>query len=296
MNVQHIHNSSFARSLPDGDLAQVRALANWHEYNLFSDPKIDGIGNIAGRTILPSILSGFRDIANSTLKTKMVMNVASYKPFMSLFNMTGVAAKNQELAGIGKCCTKMLFLVTRRIADRWVLVVDYASAVAFEVRQPQSDTGRYAEPVIRLAFKNGTDDFKVYNMFGSSGDTPLSTVLNTLNVRHSYFRRSVCSSRNANLSTPVACGYQRYSGMVCCMWQPSRSWMRCILLARVPSRWFRLGVLAWRTSQQRRRWLHRSGCFTRIRCCDDRSAWLPRMSDLCSRTWERRPASECRVP
>jgi hypothetical protein len=85
--------------------------------------------------------------------------------------------------------------------------VDYASAVVFEVRQPQSDTGRYAEPVIRLAFKNGTDDFKVYNMFGSSGDTPLSTVLNTLYVRHSCFCPPY-PSRNADLGTPVACGYQ----------------------------------------------------------------------------------------
>lgn len=45
MNVNSIHNATFLNSLPPTYLAQTRALANWHQYNSFSDPSINGIGN-----------------------------------------------------------------------------------------------------------------------------------------------------------------------------------------------------------------------------------------------------------
>lgn len=45
MNVNNIHNATFAEALPPTYMAQVQALANWHEYNVFSDQSIGGIGN-----------------------------------------------------------------------------------------------------------------------------------------------------------------------------------------------------------------------------------------------------------
>lgn len=45
MIVQSIHNATFAKNLPDGFLAHARALANFHEYGVFSSPELDGIGN-----------------------------------------------------------------------------------------------------------------------------------------------------------------------------------------------------------------------------------------------------------
>lgn len=45
MNVQNIHNKTFSDRLPPTYLAQVRDLANYHEYGVFSDPSFDGIGN-----------------------------------------------------------------------------------------------------------------------------------------------------------------------------------------------------------------------------------------------------------
>ena len=45
MNVNSIHNATFADTLPDTFLAQARALANWHEYNVFTDTGTSGIGN-----------------------------------------------------------------------------------------------------------------------------------------------------------------------------------------------------------------------------------------------------------
>ena len=45
MNVNNIHNATFAETLPPTYLAQARALANWHEYNVFTDTSVSGIGN-----------------------------------------------------------------------------------------------------------------------------------------------------------------------------------------------------------------------------------------------------------
>lgn len=45
MNVQSIHNATFANRLPATFLAQARALANYHEYGVFTDSTLGGIGN-----------------------------------------------------------------------------------------------------------------------------------------------------------------------------------------------------------------------------------------------------------
>ncbi|KAF8073645.1 histidine phosphatase superfamily [Lyophyllum atratum] len=152
MNVQWIHNADFKKALPPTYLEQARYLANWHEYNVFSDPQPNGIGNIAGQTILPSILTGFQNIIDESNQIKFVYLAISYKPFISLFNMTRVAEAQPELAGI----------------------VDYASAIALEVLQPSS-----GEPILRLKFKNGTDpEFRKLNLLGSDADVPLQDFIN----------------------------------------------------------------------------------------------------------------------
>ncbi|GJE91913.1 hypothetical protein PsYK624_080650 [Phanerochaete sordida] len=159
MNVQSVHNATFLNNLPPTFLAQARDLANWHEYNVFSDTTLGGIGNIAGTAMLPSILTAMQRIANASDPLKMHYSAISYKPFLSLFNMTGVNSDGQLPAA----------------------VVNYAAAVAFEIRQTGNDA-----PFVRFNFKNGTDDdgFKVYNMqlpgMAQPGDVPLSTFLSTL--------------------------------------------------------------------------------------------------------------------
>ncbi|KAI0049391.1 phosphoglycerate mutase-like protein [Auriscalpium vulgare] len=157
MNVNSIHNADFARALPSTFLAQARDLANWHEYNTFSSEQLDGIGNIAGRTVVPSMLTGLSRIANASDPLSFMVEAISYKPFISLFNMTGAVQANSGLAG----------------------VVNYASAWALEVRQPSGG----GPPVLRFNFKNGTDDeFRTYSFlgYGSDSDVPLSTFMNTL--------------------------------------------------------------------------------------------------------------------
>ncbi|KAG6865506.1 hypothetical protein C0991_001936 [Blastosporella zonata] len=155
INVQYIHNPPFAKALPLSYLETARHLANWHEYNVFSDPQLSGIGNIGGQTIIPSIISGFDSILDDTDPVKFVYFAISYKPFISLFNMTKAVEAAPELAGI----------------------VNYAAAVALEARQPASG----GEPTLRLNFMNGTgEDWKTYSVLGSSSDVALSDFINYL--------------------------------------------------------------------------------------------------------------------
>ncbi|KAJ6511981.1 histidine phosphatase superfamily [Mycena vitilis] len=156
MNVQSIHNEAFSKALPATFLEQAYTLASWHEAGVFTSPQLDGIGNIPGRTILPQILSELASIANASDPLKIAYQSLAYKPFLSIFNMTGASELNPALAEI----------------------VPYASAVALEVRQPSAG----GEPVIRLNFKNGTaQDFATYNFLGGSGDMPLSTLADHVN-------------------------------------------------------------------------------------------------------------------
>ncbi|PIL35202.1 hypothetical protein GSI_02992 [Ganoderma sinense ZZ0214-1] len=158
MNVQSIHNATFANTLPNGYLNQTRDLANWHEYNVFSDSAFDGIGNVAFRTMIPSVVTALQRIANSTDPLKFHYSAIAYKPFLSLFNMTGVVADGALPPAI----------------------VNYAASVVLEVRQPSSGSS----PVVRFTFKNGTDDatYRTYPMrftgwdgSSSSADAPLAT-------------------------------------------------------------------------------------------------------------------------
>ena len=47
MNVQDVHNATYASTVPETLLKQARALANWEQYQVFSDPSFGGIGNSA---------------------------------------------------------------------------------------------------------------------------------------------------------------------------------------------------------------------------------------------------------
>ncbi|KAG8748142.1 hypothetical protein FRC10_008875 [Ceratobasidium sp. 414] len=149
LNVQSIHDRNLSAQITPGTLAQARALANWHQFRTFSSAQMGGIGNIAGQTVLPDILTSLNAFANASQPLRFTYLSLSYKPFISLFNMTGVAQSNPQLAGI----------------------VDYASSITFELRQPSSGSA----PVVRMSFKNGSDDtaFTTYSMFGGQGDTLL---------------------------------------------------------------------------------------------------------------------------
>ena len=71
------------------------------------------------------------------------------------------------------------------------IIVNYAAAVALEVRQPAPG----GNAVLRFSFKNGTDDadFKTYNFFNSTDtDIPLDHFINTMAVTVPLFTTILC--------------------------------------------------------------------------------------------------------
>jgi len=161
LNVQSIHNASFHNSLPPSLFAQAYDLANWHEWLLFSDPSSGGIGNIDIYTMLPSVLSGLQRIANHSDTLKIHYSAISYKPFISLFNLTSVTPPTSSNAN-----------------DTLAGLVDYASSVVLEVVNV-TGTG---EVGVRMLFKNGTNDQNFLpisgGLLGSSGLIPVGDFVN----------------------------------------------------------------------------------------------------------------------
>ncbi|KAJ7859529.1 histidine phosphatase superfamily [Mycena olivaceomarginata] len=143
------HNSTFLQ-IPPGFVNQARltdrparVLADFYDGNTFSDPKPDGIGNVATRVMLPSIFSALTRIANSTDPLKLAINSITAKA-------------NPEIAGI-----------------------HYNSLAALELHN--FSTG--GEPTLWLKFKNGTDEhaFRTLTIFGKTDD-PLSEFIARLTV------------------------------------------------------------------------------------------------------------------
>lgn len=108
-------------------------------------------------------------IANASDPLKLVYNAGSYKPFISLFNMTGAAQENPELQGFGMWM--YLCQIANNSADL-TCEVNYAGAVSFEVREGLNG----GEATVRLNFKNGTNaqEFTTYSWFNGTTDVPLS--------------------------------------------------------------------------------------------------------------------------
>ncbi|KAK0551623.1 hypothetical protein OC846_003219 [Tilletia horrida] len=144
LNVQSVHNATFAQSLPPNALAQARYWADYHEAGSFSDPDPNNVGNIAGQAILPVILNNLQQLANTSNPLKIVNIFGAYKPFISLFQLMGVTGFDTSS------------------------VVDYASTMLLEVHSDNS---------VRFLFRNGTNStFEPYPLFqsGSANGVPLS--------------------------------------------------------------------------------------------------------------------------
>lgn len=157
VNVESIHNESFYDTFPETLLLQARDLANFHEWILYTDPVRGGIGNstflpfsiihskqdtVDGYTILPSLLNALTQISSSS-ELKLHYSAISYKPFISLFNLTAADPIHNPITPT---------------EDSFGGIVDYASAVVFEVHQDDS---------IKMLYKNGTKDFVEVALNGS---------------------------------------------------------------------------------------------------------------------------------
>lgn len=150
INTQLIHNRTFAYRLPPTFIDQARHWANYHEHGVFSDADITGIGNIAGRTLLHTILASLERISFNGDPLQFMLVETTYQPFISFFQQTGVTTEHPEFAGIP----------------------DFASSIAIELRRGSPPDVR---DFLRIKFKNGThSDFQDVHVFGHHADIPLT--------------------------------------------------------------------------------------------------------------------------
>jgi len=133
---------------------------------------------------VPPLTEYINRILNVSDPLKFTYTASSYKPFISLFNVTGVAQMNDSLAGVGEClvscpfCHQVWRWDTDQFSFPFFLPVNFAGSIAFEVR-----TSPTSGPFIRFNFKNGTDDpsYHTYGIMGStSGDVPVQTFIDNL--------------------------------------------------------------------------------------------------------------------
>jgi hypothetical protein len=150
VNSELVHNITYAHRLPPTYIEQAQALVNFHENGVFSDKDISGIGNIAGRTVLNTILNSLERIAFNDDPLKFLLVETTYQPFISLFHLTGIVNSHPELQG----------------------VPNYASALAIELRRGAPPDTR---DFLRFKFRNGTEGrFETLPVFGHHADIPLT--------------------------------------------------------------------------------------------------------------------------
>ncbi|KAH9485762.1 hypothetical protein JR316_0002677 [Psilocybe cubensis] len=150
INSELTHNKTYAHRLPPTFLEQARHWANYHEHSVFSDNDIAGIGNIAGRTLLHTVLESLERIAFNGDPLQFMLVETTYQPFLSLFQQTGITKDRPDLSGFP----------------------DYASALAIELRRGSPPDVR---DFLRIRFKNGTSHgFEDVHVFGHNADIPFT--------------------------------------------------------------------------------------------------------------------------
>lgn len=147
LNVQKIHNVTLAPLITDEMLEVASTWAQYHESELFGDPSPESVGSIAGRAMLNPLTDAITRVANSSDPLKVSVVAASYKPFFSLFQLFHMPALRGKL-------------------------VDYASAMVFEIRQDNS---------MQLYFRNGSSSsLEPYSILGED-TVPVSFFLEHYN-------------------------------------------------------------------------------------------------------------------
>ncbi|KII95447.1 hypothetical protein PLICRDRAFT_97310 [Plicaturopsis crispa FD-325 SS-3] len=150
INSELEHNKTYAYRLPPTMIEQAQSLVNFHENGIFSDKKPDGIGNIAGRTILHSILTSLERIAFNDDPLQFLLIETTYQPFISFVHQTEIVKQHPDLQG----------------------VPDFASALAIELRRGEPPDLR---DFLRFKFRNGSSgNFETVQVFGHKGDIPLT--------------------------------------------------------------------------------------------------------------------------
>ncbi|KAF7331456.1 hypothetical protein MKEN_00024300 [Mycena kentingensis (nom. inval.)] len=152
MNTQLTYNQTYAFRLPPTYIEQARGLADFHANGVFSDSAPNGVGNIAGRSMLHTILKSLERIAFNGDPLQLMIMQTTYQPFISLFHQTEMAKEHPELGAIP----------------------NFGAALAIELRRGLPPDTR---DFLRFKFRNGTadpDGWQTIHAYGHRGDIPLT--------------------------------------------------------------------------------------------------------------------------
>ncbi|KZP07656.1 phosphoglycerate mutase-like protein [Athelia psychrophila] len=180
INSELAHNQTYAFRLPPSYKDQAQALADYHEAGVFGGKELGGIGNIAGRSTLATVLETLERIAFNGDPLQFMLLESSYQPLISILKMTGLTKDHPELEGIP----------------------DYASALVIELRRGAPPDTR---DFLRFKFKNGTNDFETLHAFGHNADIPLTEfIFRTENyvISSNSQWKSVCGASFAPFQLP----------------------------------------------------------------------------------------------
>ncbi|KAK1236297.1 hypothetical protein PQX77_000458 [Marasmius sp. AFHP31] len=179
MNTEYVYNKTYAHRLPPRMIEQARVFADYHANGVFSDKEASGVGNIAGRTMLHTILSSLERISFNGDPLKFTLVETSYQPFISFFNEVEVVKEHPELKAIP----------------------DFGSALIIELRRGNPPDLR---DFLRFRFKNGTQsDFKTLYVYGHRSDIALTE----------FIYKSKNGVIASNKQWAEACGRRRLLGI-----------------------------------------------------------------------------------
>ncbi|KAG5635326.1 hypothetical protein H0H81_011720 [Sphagnurus paluster] len=190
MSSEFTHNKTYAYRLPPTLIEQARYYANFHEDGVFSDKDINGVGNIAGRTLLHNIIQAVERIAFNGDPLQFLLIETTYQPFISFFHQTGIIDEHPELKAIP----------------------NYASAIAIELRRGSPPDVRH---FLRIKFKNGTSEsFKDVHVFGHRSDIPLTEFIYRAEgsaITSNKQWAEVCNGNSATTTTNIGFGSFSFS-------------------------------------------------------------------------------------
>ncbi|KAG6852916.1 hypothetical protein C0991_008175, partial [Blastosporella zonata] len=178
INSELIHNKTYAHRLPPTLIEQARHLADFHEDGVFSDKSINGVGNIAGRTLLHTIITSLERIAFNGDPLQFLLVQTTYQPFISFFHQTGIIDEHPDFKG----------------------VPNYSSAIVIELRRGSPPDLR---DFLRIKFKNGTSShFQDVHVFGHHADIPLTEFIyraENAAITSNRQWKEVCSSNSYDI-------------------------------------------------------------------------------------------------
>jgi hypothetical protein len=153
--VASVHNTSSSSTPSDSTLGHLQSLASQHEFGLAYN-STDNTRAIAGMQLAGEILTSLSSLISSSGKSqKLNIQFGAYATFMSLFGLTNLASKHDELKNI----------------------VDYASSMTFELVTDADVSSGFPSKEdlkVRFLFHNGTasnsSEPTTYRLFGAQGD------------------------------------------------------------------------------------------------------------------------------